>query len=1273
MIRLRLRNFWLKRGADITAISALAIFFMILFRRQIFGGALMLGADPITYSYPMRMAAWEMIRNGELPLWTPLILSGYPLLSMAQLALGYPLTWGYLFLPGQWAEHIIIIAPYLLAPIFTYAYAREVGRSRLASALAGLSFGYGGLMFSSIGINGMLTNAVMWLPLFLIAIERARTRRFIPCLLLAAASYTMSVLTGIGQGFVYAGTLALAYAVFVVLYPKRSDEQSKAETEEPDDWRNWRPLIVISGLAVVARTKEWADRRRWRPLAVAVGGIALASGLAAFQILEALRAAKQSVRGKLSYEQFTEGSLNFGGAFRGWLQPIYPLIDVTLYVAPLTTVLAIAAVWISLRQSRRNPLIIFWAVVAVTAFILILGKHTPIYHIVHQLPFINRFRIPPRHSFEWTFALSILGAYGWDAIAALIDKWRETASARRERYEVALGIVCLAASVAVGVFWWRFSSDRANDVNASVERVFYPYLGWKVAFTLLICVSVWLLCRMKNNWLRVGLSASVIALACFIEPFIQHTRWHYWITVPAGRFDAFAPTTDFLRRYPPEQNRVYSSINPFTQFLLEKPTLDAVNFTAIAGLQHVAGYEPLIQERYSRALNNLPWEKVHRGPWLESAPALFEAKSHVLDLLNTTFAIVYADKTTAMTQKDPGVRSEATDIAYGLERKFEKDGVTFSSANLEVDPGPDSPTSLACDDKEGDTLALVTSLENATNISDREIVATLSIYTGDGRVIERQLRAGVDTAEWAYERADVKRVVKHAIAPVFDSFPGDSGNSWQSHRFLSRIALGERARIERVEITKARITAGLRLWKASLYDSSSSSSTPLSVTSGHWQTVYEKDGVKIIHNTRALPRAWLVTDARCVGNQDAWATIRGQGDRPFDPRRTALLELAPDKMPALSGRPLSEDSYARIVSYEPNRLVIETKTDQPAVLVVSEMHYPGWVATIDGEKTSIHTTNFLLRGIVAPAGLHRVEMQYVAPGARNGAIVSLFTLLLIGALAVYAKWKPTIRSPSNQSSASQSEGNLQMNAERMQKLHYDRIGVEYEAHYGDPCSQRYRDKFFHQPMFEGMNLSGMKVIEAMCGSGQTTQYLISQGAQVTGLDISDNTIMSFNKRWPETQAVCASILDSGLNSDSYDAVVIVGGLHHLHPNVDAAIDEIHRVLKSGGYLCFAEPHKGSFPDLVRRWWYKRDSLFSDNEEAIDLSEMKSKFASRFIFNQERYLGNAAYLLVLNSMVLRIPLKLKPFYTLPLLILESLISQFQGRLLSCFVVCQWRKK
>ena len=42
---------------------------------------------------------------------------------------------------------------------------------------------------------------------------------------------------------------------------------------------------------------------------------------------------------------------------------------------------------------------------------------------------------------------------------------------------------------------------------------------------------------------------------------------------------------------------------------------------------------------------------------------------------------------------------------------------------------------------------------------------------------------------------------------------------------------------------------------------------------------------------------------------------------------------------------------------------------------------------------------------------------------------------------------------------------------------------------------------------------------------------------------------------------------------SFDCVAVVGGLHHIHPNVKAAVREIHRVLKPGGHFCFMEPHK----------------------------------------------------------------------------------------------------
>ena len=246
------------------------------------------------------------------------------------------------------------------------------------------------------------------------------------------------------------------------------------------------------------------------------------------------------------------------------------------------------------------------------------------------------------------------------------------------------------------------------------------------------------------------------------------------------------------------------------------------------------------------------------------------------------------------------------------------------------------------------------------------------------------------------------------------------------------------------------------------------------------------------------------------------------------------------------------------------------------------------------------------------------------------------------------------------------------NIEQLQQHHFDSIASEYAKHYGDVWSQAYRYRFINDPMLGDVPLHKHKVMDALCGSGETTGYLLERGAFVTGVDISQDEMRYFGERWPNCTAKCASIFSTYMESDSYDCIVVVGGLHHLHPNLFKAIDEIYRMLKPGGYFCFMEPHKGSLPDVARRFWYKCDHLVAKNEAAIDLELLKREFASKFKFIKEHYKGNIAYLLVLNSMIFRIPFRLKALYSPLLIRLESIIEKTQGKLLSCFVICQWQK-
>jgi uncharacterized membrane protein YfhO len=107
---------------------------------------------------------------------------------------------------------------------------------------------------------------------------------------------------------------------------------------------------------------------------------------------------------------------------------------------------------------------------------------------------------------------------------------------------------------------------------------------------------------------------------------------------------------------------------------------------------------------------------------------------------------------------------------------------------------------------------------------------------------------------------------------------------------------------------------------------------------------------------------------------------------------------------ALPGIPQSGDGSAGtadFVSYEPERVVAKATATRRSLLVLTDVHFPGWKATVDGRSVPIERVDYLLRGVVVPPGTHTVEFSYEPSSFRAGWIIAVLGLLaVLGAVVV---------------------------------------------------------------------------------------------------------------------------------------------------------------------------------------------------------------------------------------------------------------------------------
>ena len=155
-------------------------------------------------------------------------------------------------------------------------------------------------------------------------------------------------------------------------------------------------------------------------------------------------------------------------------------------------------------------------------------------------------------------------------------------------------------------------------------------------------------------------------------------------------------------------------------------------------------------------------------------------------------------------------------------------------------------------------------------------------------------------------------------------------------------------------------------------------------------------------NPFALGNAWFVDEVDYVNNaNEEIEAIHG-----LNPTEKAIVDKKFESV--IQSLPSDSTATIELVAYEPNYLKYEVSSDKGGTVVFSEIYYPGWKSTIDGQEVAHGRANYILRAMNVPAGQHVVEFRFDPTSlhvTENIAFVALGLLALLAIVVVVLKIK----------------------------------------------------------------------------------------------------------------------------------------------------------------------------------------------------------------------------------------------------------------------------
>jgi hypothetical protein len=161
-------------------------------------------------------------------------------------------------------------------------------------------------------------------------------------------------------------------------------------------------------------------------------------------------------------------------------------------------------------------------------------------------------------------------------------------------------------------------------------------------------------------------------------------------------------------------------------------------------------------------------------------------------------------------------------------------------------------------------------------------------------------------------------------------------------------------------------------------------------------------------NTNALGNVWFVETPLIAGN----ANEELSSVNKINPATQAVIDTRFKSQVTNTSYPGAAGDTIMLASYKPNELIYKYSSKGERLAVFSEIYYPaGWKAFIDGVEKSYFRTDYVLRGMVVPAGNHEIKFAFKPASYYTGNAVSLassiiFILLIAGYIGYSIRSKP---------------------------------------------------------------------------------------------------------------------------------------------------------------------------------------------------------------------------------------------------------------------------